>query len=120
MNPIDMIPLLKTNNPEIGKSWADICREGQAKQEAWIASLREQGVRAAHPDDGWVNRGKSEVQFVYPQFMDGVNCGSIVAIGWPDRHRLVELTGMRTSPFGSQFWGFRSVDKPAILAGDAQ
>lgn len=120
MNPIDMIPLMKTNSPEMAKSWGDICREGQAKQEAWIASLREQGVRASHPDDGWVNREKNEVQFVYPQFMDGLSSGATVALGWPDRHRLVVLTELTTSRFGSKTWGFRAETKPEALAGDAQ
>lgn len=111
MNPIDMIPLLKTNDPGIGKSWAEICREGQSQQDAWIATLRKQGVRGAHPDDGWVNRQANEVQFVYPQFMDGVQAGSLVALGWPDRHRLVELTEYRKRQLGTGCWAFRDVAK---------
>lgn len=82
----------------------------------WVSSLREQGVKAAHPDDGWVNRDKDEVQFVYPQFMDGVSNGSIVALGWPDKYRLVELTSLRTTVFGSQIWSFRATTDSASRA----
>jgi hypothetical protein len=108
MNPIDMIPLMTSNNPEVGKSWGDICREGQAKQDAWVAALREQGISAAHPDDGWVNRTTNEINFVYPQFKDALQPGSLVALGWPDRHRIVELTDLKVTQFGSNIWTFRS------------
>lgn len=107
MKPADMIPLLKTNNPEFAASWADICREGQVKQDAWVKKLRVQGVSAAHPDDGWVNRTTNEITFAYPQFMDDLQLGSLVALGWPDRHRLVELTDLKETRFGSRIWTFR-------------
>lgn len=113
MNPIDMIPLMTTSKPEIGKSWGDICREGQAKQDAWVAALRDQGVSAAHPDDGWVNRTTNEINFVYLQFKDYLQPGSLVALGWPDGHRLVELVEYRLGVIGHGRWAFRSVtNKP--------
>lgn len=64
----------------------------QAEEKQWVAQLRSIGIKAAHPDDGWVDRKKSEhhdfVQFSYPQFDDGVRAGDKIALGWPDRYRV--------------------------------
>lgn len=61
-----------------------IDRDMQAEQRAWIASLRERGVKAAHPDDGWVDRDLNRVHLAYPQFNDGLAVGDVLALGWPD------------------------------------
>lgn len=83
MNAQEMIGLCKTSNPVFAQLWADICIEGERKEKEWIAALRAQGVKAAHPNDGWVDREKKEVFFCYPQFNDGAKEGDIVALGWP-------------------------------------
>lgn len=75
--------------------WADICRQGQREHDEWVESLRAQGIKAAHPDDGWVDREKSTVHFAYPQFNDGVKVGDQIALGWPGKHnktRIVTIT----------------------------
>jgi hypothetical protein len=63
-----------------------------SEKAEWIAQLRSIGIKAAHPDDGWVKRDKSKyhdfVQFCYPQFNDGVKEGDRIALGWPDRYRV--------------------------------
>lgn len=64
-----------------------------AREQEWIAELMEAGVRAAHPDDGWVDREANTVALVYPQFDLGVQAGDIIALGRPDRHRIVHVTG---------------------------
>jgi hypothetical protein len=67
-------------------------RDMEREKQEWIAQLRSIGIKAAHPDDGWVNRKKSEhhdfVQFCYPQFNDGVQAGDKIALGWPDKYRV--------------------------------
>jgi len=61
-------------------------------RRAWIAELRAQGVSAAHPDDGWVNRNDNILYPVYPDFNDGIEVGSTVALGDHRKHRLVRVT----------------------------
>lgn len=64
--------------------------------------LRRNGVKAAHPDDGWVNRERNGVRFCYPQFNDGAGVGDTVALGWPDRHRLVTIIEVEPLIFGGE------------------
>lgn len=61
MNAQEMIELCSTSNPSFAKLWADICIEGERKEKEWIAALRQTGVKAAHPNDGWVDREKKEL-----------------------------------------------------------
>ena len=73
------------------------------EERLWIAQLRSIGIKAAHPDDGWVKRDRSKyhdfVQFCYPQFDDGVQVGDRIALGWHDRYRVrivqrIEVCGL--------------------------
>lgn len=98
MNPIDMIPLC-TGDPHFVAKWAEGCRKAQTEQDAWIAKLRAEGVSAAHPDDGWVNREENKIHFAYPQFNAGVKTGDIIALGWPGQYRLVKVTKVEQSRF---------------------
>ena len=55
--------------------------------------LREQGVKAAHPDDGWVNREKNTVRLEYPLFNDKPQVGDLIGLGQPWKtYRLVRVT----------------------------
>lgn len=77
------------------------------EQAAWIAELRAGGAKAAHPDDGWVDRKRDIVRLVYPQFNDGAKSGDLIALGWPrwngrTQHRIVRLTGA----LGARAWRF--------------
>lgn len=55
----------------------------QSEEEQWVAGLRKRGFKAAHPNDGWVDRVNKELNLCYPQFDDGVEPGSMVMLGWP-------------------------------------
>lgn len=91
-----MIPLLRTEDREIAKRWRTSCIESDKKEDEWIEQLREQGVKAAHPDDGWVDRRENSVFFSYPQFYDGVSVGDKIALGWPTgKTRIVKVTGTK-------------------------
>ena len=99
MKPISMIECMKAGElgVEARKRWVDVCLAAQNKQDAWVASLRAQGVKAAHPDDGWVDREHNRVQLVYPVFDDNQRVGELIALGDADEHRLVRVTSIRTS-----------------------
>lgn len=83
----------------------------EREQDEWIAALRSVGVKAAHPDDGWVNRKDNLVQFVYPQFNDDAKAGDLVALGWPrwgskkPQHRIVRLVEFHQGSFSGS-WKF--------------
>ncbi|MFN9913434.1 MAG: hypothetical protein ACK53L_12660, partial [Pirellulaceae bacterium] len=105
MNSKDLIPLAR-GRPDLVARWASICIDADNKKEAWIAKLRNEGIKAAHPDDGWVDRIKNEVQFVYPQFNDGVCVGDRIALGWPTEWRTVTVVSKTRTGFGRLLWVF--------------
>jgi hypothetical protein len=78
--------------PDLVALSVKIDQDMQAAEREWIAQLRSIGIKAAHPDDGWVKRDRSKhhdfVQFCYPQFDDGVKEGDRIALGWHDRYRV--------------------------------
>ena len=90
------IGLMKSNgSPEgnaIAESFNQICRDSHDKKQLWITELRAVGIKAAHPDDGWVNRKINHIYFCYPHFNDGAKKGDLVALGWHfEKHRIVRL-----------------------------
>lgn len=86
---------LKSNSPS-GDSfilaYAKLCQKHKERENEWIKSLRSKGVKAAHPDDGWVK--DNNVQFRYPQFCDDVSVGCKIALGNANNWRIVRITGM--------------------------
>jgi hypothetical protein len=66
------------------------------EQRAWVAELRAQGVKAAHPDDGWVKRDRNTVHLCYPQFDDGLRAGDLLALGRPAEYRIVRVVVWRS------------------------
>jgi hypothetical protein len=86
---------VRHNGSEQGKSFVAtynrVVQESREAEAAWIADLRERGIKAAHPDDGWVDRENNIVTFCYPQFNSGVTVGDQIALGHHDKHRIVEV-----------------------------
>lgn len=89
--------------------YAKVCAEDREQERQWIASLRLQGVKAAHPDDGWIDRKKSLLHFAYPQFNDGAAPGDLVALGWAEKWRIVKLLGVKDGLFGFRQYRFEEV-----------
>jgi hypothetical protein len=88
--------LAQSNDSAIIENWNAIGVAQTKDTYRWIEALRKRGIKAAHPDDGWVDRENNEVQLVYPQFNDGVEIGDTIALGWPwDKTRLVTVTDTR-------------------------
>lgn len=109
---------IRGGTPEAVSLWHRVCDDMDREEREWIESLRAQGVKAAHPDDGWVDRERNAVTFTYPQFNDGAGVGDLIALGWPQhmhkqpQHRIVRLTGSyERGVFMSQrYWAFEAVD----------
>jgi len=57
-------------------------RKYEHDEKEWVEMLRRNGFKAAHPNDGWVNREENKVQLVYPQFDDGLKVGDKMMLGW--------------------------------------
>lgn len=88
--------LLRSNDLQAVAAWDQVGAEMAHDQARANAQLRAQGVKAAHPDDGWVDRQCNSVQFVYPAFDDGVQVGDLIALGWPwPGYRLVRVIGIQ-------------------------
>lgn len=82
---------LATGTSEFVNHWRRVCDDLERAHRAWIARLRAEGVKAAHPDDGWVDRIRSTVTLSFPDFNDGAATGDLVALGSHDHHRLVRI-----------------------------
>lgn len=73
-------------------------RSYREAERDWVKRLRAAGIKAAHPDDGWVKRDDNKVHLAYPQFNDGLAVGDLLALGWQDEWRVVRITS--TEPPG--------------------
>lgn len=70
----------------------------------WVDRLVAAGVRAAHPDDGWVDRVNNSLLLVYPQFNLGVGLGDEVVLGWPDKYRLIRIVAKQQLYISVRYW----------------
>ena len=66
-------------------------RESAARMRDWVSTLIAQGVKAAHPDDGWVDREANTVTFAYARFDLDPQIGDLIALGDPEKYRLVRV-----------------------------
>lgn len=87
--------LAQSNNKDLISSWDNIQTKHQSEETGWIAELRSKGIKAAHPDDGWVNRDNNSIQFVYPQFNDKPKAGDRIVLGWPWEYREVCIISIK-------------------------
>ncbi len=93
-------------------AWIEAEKQSDTLKIKWINDLRSENIKAAHPDDGWVDRKANTVVFAYPQFYDDVGVGSLIALGWhfDATSRIVRLISSRSS-FCSElvYWKFEFV-----------
>lgn len=74
---------------ELCESYKKIDEEESKKEIEFVRKLRELGIRAAHPDDGWHKREEGYFGLSYPYFNEGVEVGDMVALGNPERFVVV-------------------------------
>lgn len=109
MGNLDHIGLASGDAAFVDK-WNQGCRAAHNEELQWITMLKADGVKASHPEDGWVDREKNEVFFCYPQFGgdDNVSFGDRVALGRPGKYRIVEIIGSRRVILGDmKYWKFK-------------
>lgn len=92
MSYLDLVPLMTSSDQGQKDAWLGICQSRERSRQEWIANLRASSVKAARPDDGWVDRDRNEVTMCYPDFNDGLQVGDWLALGRHDgKTRIVEL-----------------------------
>lgn len=57
----------------------------------WVEYLKSFDIKAAHADDGWVDREKNKIVFSYPDFILPIEVGDHIAIGTPEKWRIVRV-----------------------------
>lgn len=85
---------IKINEPSAGLGFMKAMMEMEHERNVWLEKLMAAGIRAVHPDDGWVNRNEDTFILHYPYFDLGVRIGDRVVLGSPKEYRIVEVTGI--------------------------
>lgn len=92
MSYLDLVPLMTSSDQGQKDAWLEICQSSEKSRQEWIEKLRASSVKAARPDDGWVDRQKNEVTMCYPDFDDGLEVGDWLALGsHGGKTRIVEI-----------------------------
>ena len=73
--------------------WVEVLQKEHREKHVWIKQLREQNIKGAHPDDGWVDRENNILSPCYPQFWDRPIYGDRIALGTPQKFRIVRILG---------------------------
>lgn len=103
--------LCKSNNASFIHTYNEIGKKMEDEEKLWVASLKEQGVKAAHPDDGWVDRKNNTVLLQYPQFDNGVEVGDTIALGGScGKTSLVRVTALMYSPLVGVRYTFEPIE----------
>lgn len=89
------------------------------RTELWIGHLVDYGVKAAHPDDGWVDRENNEVSFAYPYFNLRPSVGDTIVLGDCSKCRIVQVDSIRKGII--EFYTYYKfteigIDQPAFKA----
>lgn len=80
--------------------YLEICRKKDRSEREWISQLKGIGIKATHPDDGWVNREQNYVKFCYPYFKYAdLAVGDLAVLGNFEQFRLVRITKIKDSIF---------------------
>lgn len=86
-----LIDCMKSKNPEHIQTWTKICLDQKSKYNKWAEKLKAEGVKMAHPDDGWVDRKEDKVHPCYPEFKHNPQIGDLIVLGNPDKYRFVRV-----------------------------
>lgn len=90
---------MSTKDKKIGDLWITLISRIEEEEKEWVNALKKAGVKAAHPDDGWIDRTKNIVRFVYPYFYTNLAPGDVIALGRPGRYRFVKaIERIKPSP----------------------
>jgi hypothetical protein len=87
---------IRSNGDAVANEFVTLYAKEAQKQifdnEQWIKLLYKKGYKAAHPDDGWVNRKDNYVQLSHPHFVLHIEVGDLIALGTPINYRTVKVS----------------------------
>jgi len=97
-----------SGKPKFVAEFARICDEYRESKETWINQLKAEGYKAAHPNDGWVDRENNRVKLAYPYFDYGLEAGDKLMLGWSDlkHNRSVIITKVEPGIVSSPWYYF--------------
>lgn len=103
--------LCQSNNNEMIETWNKITEQQETAKKKYIAELRQKGIKALIPNDGWVNRTENYFQLVYPDFNDGVKIGDkvMLSFGKGYNERLVVVKNIKENMFGKEYYYFEDI-----------
>lgn len=105
--------LPKSNGSKVGNQFVAAflkdCANRSERERAWVAELIVKGYKAAHPDDGWVDRSKNSIVLSYPYFNSGLKINDIMALGCPEEYRTVKISKIEISLMGLTHYHFVEV-----------
>lgn len=89
--------LVSSNNLDVIERWNMASYERDIKLNIRNRYLRSIGIKAFHPDDGWVDRERNSVILAYPYFEDkNIKVGDKIALGFSDSsYRVVRVIKIR-------------------------
>lgn len=83
--------LCHSNDFSLIDTWNKIVAEREQKTKELCTYLISIGVKALHPDDGWVDRKENTVFLSYPTFRLDIFVGDKIALGNYEKCRIVEV-----------------------------
>lgn len=83
--------LAHSDNLKMIECWNNCIMQRKKKTEEFCDYLKKQGVKALHPDDGWVDRKENTVYFCYPDFLEEINVGDQIALGDYKEYRICQV-----------------------------
>ena len=78
--------------------WKAITAGSADEERQWISDLKERGISAAHPENGYVDQNTLWYGFGWSgdfYFNDGLESGSLLEIGCPTRSKTVKVISVK-------------------------
>lgn len=106
------IAVVSNGSPAGDRFVVELARGAAVAERRWAELLETRGIGLAHPDDGWVDRQRNTVLLAYPSLSRTAPApGVLLALGWPDRWRVVRITREVPMLLGSSRWAFVEVPR---------
>lgn len=101
-------------------SKTDIVANDKKENKEWINKLMYLGIKAAHPDDGWVDRNKNEILFCYPYFKRNIMLDDKIVLGSWEKYRVVQIDYIKYGNFRKcNKYGFHEVSRFVGIKNDS-
>lgn len=111
-NCISINPYAGEAGAAFAQLWMDSINHFEKRKRNMVAQLKQMGIKACHPNDGWVKRTNYgdpyQVYFCYPDFQDKIEINDIIALTSYDeelKHDVVTTHKVHST----ENWGFTEI-----------